>query len=92
MCAMALRLVLVFRPVSPLSGHSLAAGRRGGPTLFPNLGPVRHTSLELSRQKLFSLYYIICMYMHPSFLSRTTCNMKYNHSSITWPGSQQMLS
>ena len=47
MCAMALRLVLVFRPVSPLSGHSHAAGRRGRPTLSPGLGPVRHTSLEL---------------------------------------------
>ena len=47
MCAMALRLVLVFRPVSPLSGHSLAAGRRGGPTLSTGLDPVRHTSLEL---------------------------------------------
>ena len=44
---MALRLVLVFRPVSPLSGHSHVAGQRGGPTLFTNLGPVRHTSLEL---------------------------------------------
>ena len=47
MCAMALRLGLVFRPVSPLSGHSLAAGRRGGPTLFTTLDTVRHTSLEL---------------------------------------------
>ena len=47
MCAMALRLVLVFRPVSPLSGHSHAAGRRGRSTLSPGLGPVRHTSLEL---------------------------------------------
>jgi hypothetical protein len=55
MCVMALRLVLVFRPVSPLSGHSHAAGRRGSPTLFTNLGPVRHTSLELQSQKLFSL-------------------------------------
>ena len=52
---MALRLVLVFRPVSPLSGHSHAAGRRGSPTLSPGLGPVRHTSLELQSQKLFSL-------------------------------------
>ena len=47
MCVMALSLVLVFRPVSPLSGHSLAAGRRGGPTLSPDLDPLRHTSLEL---------------------------------------------
>ena len=52
---MALRLVLVFRLVSPLSGHSHVAGRRGRPTLFPNLGPVRHTSLEFQSQKLFSL-------------------------------------
>ena len=46
MCAMALRLVLVSRPVSPLSGHSHAAARRGSPTLSTGLGPVRHTSLE----------------------------------------------
>ena len=59
MCAMALRLVLVFRPVSPLSGHSHAAGRRGSPTLLAGLGPVRHTSLEL-KVKNYSPY------MHPS--------------------------
>ena len=52
---MALRLVLVFRPVSPLSGHSHAAGRRGSPTLSPGLDSGRHTSLELQSQKLFSL-------------------------------------
>ena len=50
---MALSLVLVFRPVSPLSGHSHVAGRRGRPTLSPGLGPVRHTSLEFQSQKLF---------------------------------------
>ena len=55
MCAMALRLVLVFRPMSPLSGHSLVAGRRGGPTLFTNLDPGPHTSLELASKKSFSL-------------------------------------
>ena len=37
MCAMALRLGLVFRLESPLSGHSLTAGRRGGPTLSTGL-------------------------------------------------------
>ena len=47
MCAMALRLGLVFRLVSPLSGHSHVAGRRGGTTLSPGLDPRRHTSLEL---------------------------------------------
>ena len=55
MCAMALRLVLVFRPVSPLSEHSHAAGRRGSPTLSPGLDSGRHTSLELQSKKLFSL-------------------------------------
>ena len=55
MCAMALSLVLVFRPVSPLSGHSHAAGRRGGPTLSPDLDPLRHTSLEFQSKKIFSL-------------------------------------
>ena len=53
-----MRTIIVFRPVPPLSGHSLAAGRRGGPTLSPDLGPVRHTtynSLELQSQTLFSL-------------------------------------
>ena len=43
--------ILCFRPVSPLSGHSLAAGRRGGPTLSPDLDPLRHTSLEFEVNK-----------------------------------------
>ena len=55
MRAMALRLVLVFRPVSPLSGHSHAAGRRGSPTLSPGLDSGRHTSLELQSKRSFSL-------------------------------------
>jgi hypothetical protein len=45
--------------VSPLPGHSHAAGRGGSPTLFTNLGPVRHTSLELQSKKLFSLFVIV---------------------------------
>ena len=32
MCVMDFRLILVFRLVSPLLGHSHAAGRRAGPT------------------------------------------------------------
>jgi hypothetical protein len=53
---MTLCLVLVFRPVSPSSGHSFVAGRRGSPTLSTGLGSVRHTSLlELQSKTLFSL-------------------------------------
>ena len=63
MCAMALSLVLVFRPVSPLSGHSLAAGRRGGPTLSPDLDPLRRTSLELKVKK-YSPYHPLAITMH----------------------------
>ena len=60
MCAMALRLGLVFRPVSPSSGHSLAARRRGGPALLAGLGPVRHASLELEIKK-YSPYRLITL-------------------------------
>ena len=57
MCAMALRLVLVFRPVSPLSGHS-HVWQDGGAALpcVTTLGPVHHTRLELESQTLFSLH------------------------------------
>ena len=51
MCVMALSMVLVFHPVSLLSGHNLAAGQRGSPTLSLGLDSRRHTSLKLQSQK-----------------------------------------
>ena len=66
MRAMALRLVLVFRPVSPLSGHSHAAGRRGSPTLSPGLDSGRHTSLELQSKRKYSPYSTPYVFSHLS--------------------------